>query len=88
MSEHAVRAVVSESREVPLWDRLPGLRCPVLVLRGGRRGSIVTDEVAARWRESLPAAELATLPDAGHDLWGRDAEAYLAALLPFLERIA
>jgi pimeloyl-ACP methyl ester carboxylesterase len=33
------------------------------------------------------ATEQATLPDAGHDLWGRDPDAYLALLLPFLERI-
>ena len=88
MPEHAVRRVVTESREVPLWDRLPELRCPVLVLRGGRPGSLVTDEAARRWQEALPSAELATLPDAAHDLWSRDADAYLAVLLPFLERIA
>ena len=33
------------------------------------------------------ATEQATLPDTGHDLWGRDPDAYLALLLPFLERI-
>lgn len=87
MPEHAVRRVVAESREVPLWDRLPELGCPVLVVRGGRRGAVVTDELAQRWQESLPSAEVATLASAGHDLWGRDAEAYLAILLPFLERI-
>ncbi len=37
MSEHAVRQVFVEGREVPLWDRLTELRCPVLVIRGGRR---------------------------------------------------
>jgi pimeloyl-ACP methyl ester carboxylesterase len=87
MPGHAVRGVLAESRDVPLWDRLAELRCRVLVVRGGRRGRVVTDELARQWRESLPSAEIATLPDAGHDLWSHDTEAYLSVLLPFLERI-
>ena len=27
------------------------------------------------------------LPEAGHDLWSRDQDAYLAVLRPFLERV-
>ena len=87
MPEHAVRGVYAESRDVPLWDRLAELRCPVLVIRGGRRGSLLTDELAGRWQASLPSAQMATIAGAGHDLWSRDPDAYLAVLLPFLERI-
>ena len=87
MSERAVRAIFAESREVPLWDRLTELQCPVLVIRGGRKSALVGDELAARWQESLPAVELAMLPDAGHDLWSRDPDAYLAVLLPFVARV-
>jgi pimeloyl-ACP methyl ester carboxylesterase len=87
MPEHAVRGVVAESREVPLWDRLTELSCPVLVVRGGRRGAIVTDELAEQWQTSLPSVEMAIIAGAGHDLWSRDPDAYLAVLLPFLERI-
>jgi pimeloyl-ACP methyl ester carboxylesterase len=88
MSEHAVRQVVAESHEVPLWDRLIEIRCPVLVIRGGRKGALVGDALAAQWRASLPTVELALLPDAGHDLWSRDVDAYLAVLVPFLERVS
>jgi pimeloyl-ACP methyl ester carboxylesterase len=88
MPEHAVLAVAEESVEVPLWDRLRELECPVLVVRGGRRSAIVTDEVAAKWQESLPTVELAFLPEAGHDLWSRDPDAYLGVVLPFVGRIA
>jgi pimeloyl-ACP methyl ester carboxylesterase len=88
MPEHAVRGVYAESRDVPLWDRLAELRCPVLVVRGGRRGSLVTDELAEKWQASLPSARLAVISSAGHDLWSRDPDAYLAVLLPFLEQVA
>jgi pimeloyl-ACP methyl ester carboxylesterase len=86
MSEHAVRQVFAESHEVPLWNRLVEIPCPVLVIRGGRTSALVGDELAAQWQASLPTVELATIADAGHDLWSRDVDAYLAVLLPFLVR--
>jgi pimeloyl-ACP methyl ester carboxylesterase len=88
MSEHAVRAIFAESREVPLWDRLPELECPVLVIRGGRKSALVGEELAAQWQASLPSVELVVLPDAGHDLWSRDPDAYLAVLMPFLTEVS
>jgi pimeloyl-ACP methyl ester carboxylesterase len=88
MSEHAVRQVFAESREVPLWDRLVELQCPVLVIRGGRKSALVGEELAAQWRESLPSVQMEVIADAGHDLWSRDLDAYLAVLLPFLDGIS
>jgi pimeloyl-ACP methyl ester carboxylesterase len=88
MSEHAVRQVFAESREVPLWDRLVELQCPVLVIRGGRKSALVGEELAAQWRASLPSVQIELIADAGHDLWSRDLDAYLAALVPFLEEIS
>jgi pimeloyl-ACP methyl ester carboxylesterase len=88
MSEHAVRQVVAESREVSLWDRLVELQCPVLVIRGGRKSALVGEELAAQWRAALPGVQMEIIADAGHDLWSRDVDAYLAVLLPFLEGIS
>ena len=59
----------------------------MLVIRGGRKGVLVGDEVAASWQEALPTVEIAMLPEAGHDLWSRDPAAYLSVLRPFLDRI-
>jgi pimeloyl-ACP methyl ester carboxylesterase len=87
MSEHAVRQVVAESREVPLWDRLVELQCPVLVIRGGRKSALVGEELAAQWREALPSVQMEIITDAGHDLWSRDVDAYLAVLVPFLRSL-
>jgi pimeloyl-ACP methyl ester carboxylesterase len=88
MSEHAVRRVVAESREVPLWDRLVELQCPVLVIRGGRKSALVQEELAAQWRASLPSVQMEVIADAGHDLWSRDVDAYLGVLLPFIDSLA
>jgi pimeloyl-ACP methyl ester carboxylesterase len=56
------------------------------MIRGGRRGRVVTDELAAQWRASLPSVEMAAIVGTGHDLWSRDPDEYLGILLPFLER--
>jgi pimeloyl-ACP methyl ester carboxylesterase len=88
MSEHAVRQVFADSREVPLWDRLTELQCPVLVIRGGRKSALVDDELAQQWQAALPTVELVMIADAGHDLWSRDVDAYLAALRPFVARVS
>ena len=52
----------------------------------GLRGLVVGDELAAQWQAALPSVELVMLADAGHDLWSRDVDAYLAVLLPFVAR--
>jgi pimeloyl-ACP methyl ester carboxylesterase len=87
MPAHAIAGVQAESVEVPLWDRLAELRCPVLIVRGGRSGTMVDDAGEQRYREHLPAVEVAMLPKAGHDLWSRDPDAYYDVLAPFLARL-
>src|SRR5258707_10215947 len=61
MPVHAVRGVVAESRDVPLWNRLAELSCPMLLGRGDRRSRLVTDELAEQQPMSLPSAEMATI---------------------------
>ncbi len=87
MPEHAVRGVVTEGLEIPLWDRLRELDCPVLVLRGGRKGSLLDDDAIERYRAALPGVQTGILPARAHDLWSKDIPAYLSLLTPFLVAI-
>lgn len=87
MSPRVIERVVLESEEIPLWDRLAELECPVLVIRGGRKGSLVSDEIVAQYRAAHPEVEIALIPDQGHDLWSRDVATYVATLAPFLAGI-
>ena len=84
MPPHAIAGVQAESVEIPLWERLGELRCPVLVVRGGRPGTLVDDVAEQHYRRHLPAVEIAMLPKAGHDLWSRDPDAFCAVLDRFL----
>jgi pimeloyl-ACP methyl ester carboxylesterase len=85
MPEHAVRAVQEESVEVPLWDRLAELACPILLLRPGRR-ALLKDETVARWSDAARRLTTVDLAGASHDLWGSDPQGVLDALRPFLDQ--
>jgi pimeloyl-ACP methyl ester carboxylesterase len=87
MPEHAVRRVVDDSREVALWDRLPELACPMLVLKAGRPSSILDEAQLEHYRAVPKEIDIVLLPDAGHDLWSRDPDAYLAVLRPWLDQV-
>jgi pimeloyl-ACP methyl ester carboxylesterase len=82
---HVAERLQVESEDVPLWDRLRELGVPMLLVRGGRAGAIVDAEREARYRDALPSIGVARLEHAGHDLWSRDPDAYLAVLQPFLD---
>ncbi len=81
------RALERDSFEVDMWDRLGEIRCPVLILRGGQPGALVTDEVAARYRQHLERMRLVTLPPNGHELWKPDFDGYIGAVGDFLAEL-
>ena len=87
MSPRVIEQVIRESEEISLWDRLAELSCPLLVVRGGRKGSLVSDEIVEQYRAAYPDVQVALIPDQGHDLWSRDVATYLATLAPFLAEI-
>ena len=78
------RALERDSAEVLLWDRLGELRCPVLILRGGQPGAMVTDEVAERYGRHLAQMTVVTIDRNGRELWQPDFDAYIGAVATFL----
>ena len=65
-----------------LWTRAAGIRCPVLIVRGGE-SDILAPEVAARFA-GIVGAEVRTVPGAGHSVMGDNPGGFLAAVEPFL----
>jgi len=84
----ALRAM-GAGRQAPLWDRLPTLRLPTLVITG--EDDHPYRAIAAAMTARLPDARVAVIPDAGHAVhlenpvpfWSV-VEAFLA--LPIAER--
>jgi pimeloyl-ACP methyl ester carboxylesterase len=70
--EAVVHAIQRESVQVPLWDQLRSIDCPVLVV-GGRKDGVLTPEDVVQYRHAGVAdLRIAWLEDAGHDLLAPD----------------
>lgn len=76
------------STEMPAMDLAPGLanvRCPVLVMAGGRDPvTPLQDAVDIAAAIPAPWGRLVTFPDAGHGAWRDDPEPAMAALRGFI----
>jgi pimeloyl-ACP methyl ester carboxylesterase len=83
-SKEILLAMQRESETRLLWDRLSLIKCPVLVLCGGKEGSLVSREDRERYREKLPHAQIVCFEDSGHDLWNPDYERFMKTIEEFL----
>jgi peroxiredoxin len=61
-------------------------RCPILLVRGGI-SDVVSEELAAEFRELVPAVELVEVPGAGHMVAGDRNDRFIASIAPFLARL-
>jgi pimeloyl-ACP methyl ester carboxylesterase len=76
----------------PRWFGLPPspappvseVRCPTLIVRGGE-SPLLSEEGAAAFAAEIPAAQVAVIEAAGHNLHLEQPEAFLAAVEPFLK---
>lgn len=69
-----------------LWETVAACRCPLMLVRGMRPQSVVTDDDEAELRRRNPAAEVVHVVEAGHSIQG-DAPLELAGILrDFLAR--
>jgi pimeloyl-ACP methyl ester carboxylesterase len=85
MEAHVARGIQAESREISLWERLPRLDCPVLLLRGGQPDSMLSADECDRYQRLLPKAQAVLLEQAGHALREPDRETFVGVLETFLE---
>lgn len=60
---------------------------PILLVRG-TRSEIVSEDALQQFRELLPDAEVAEIPDARHMVAGDDNDAFLGAIIDFVSRHA
>lgn len=78
-----VLSELSPGRMPPLWDCLPGLRLPVLLLAGDLDPKYPA--VLRRAGALIPNAVHTLIPGAGHNIHLEQPEAFIQALRPFLE---
>ncbi len=61
----AIRVTQSAPPAVTPWDAFKAIKCPVLVLRGGK-SDILSADIARRMVETLPSTSLVEVPNVGH----------------------
>ena len=69
-----------------MWRLWSALKCPTLVLRGGR-STLLTEESAAKMLSACPTATLRTIPDAGHAVMVDDQAAFVKETGAFLAEL-
>ncbi len=67
----------------PVWDRLPELRLPVLLVAGAEDPAYVA--LAEAMRDRLPSADLLIVPNAGHMAHLENLSAFVQGLRRFLQ---
>src|SRR5437899_541317 len=88
---HTVRGIQEDSMEIPLWDELKGIDCPVLVVGGSvaasksfPTGSLLKPEHIELYEESLRDVQIVILERAGHNVSQPNFMAFIDVLNGFL----
>ena len=82
-----VYAIQRKSAEVPLWDDLGKVQCPVLVIGGGQPEALLKPEHIEKYRKHLPSAQIVVFNDSGHNVLKPDYDRFIRTLTAFLEKI-
>lgn len=84
---HVMEAMQRESADVDLWDQLPAIGCPVLVLRGRLPGARLSAADAGRYQTLLPRGRILTFPNSDHALWEPDPNQFYTAIKTFMAQL-
>jgi len=82
----AEAAELAAQQRTRLAGEIPGIGCPVLIVRGGL-SDVLTDEAAERFARSLPNARWVRVEQAGHNVQGDNPAGLLDAMRQFLKEI-
>ncbi|NRA37745.1 MAG: alpha/beta fold hydrolase [Planctomycetes bacterium] len=79
---HACRAL-GQGRMEPLWDRLPELQCPCLLISGSH--DLTYKALAKEAAGLIPHSRLRVVPVSGHAIHREQPDAFMETLLDFLQ---
>ena len=82
-----IKAIQAESEQAGLWERLPQISCPVLILRGGLPDAKLNEADADKYRQLLPQSYVITFPRSGHALWEPDYNQFITTVRTFLRSL-
>lgn len=87
MKTHSLNGLQIDSKQVLFWNQLSSIHCPVLIIRGGKQGSVLTVEEGNRYLEQMPNSNLVVFEDSNHNLFEPNLEKFVHTVEVFFESI-
>ncbi len=82
-----LRGLERESAEVELWDDLEKIKCPVLLIGGGRSDALLKPEHVEKYRDHLQRVDVVIFENSGHNVSEPDYERFILKIKSFLDLI-
>jgi pimeloyl-ACP methyl ester carboxylesterase len=82
--EYVVNEILKESHSFSLWNEIQGIKCPVLVLRGGTEKTVLKEAEAEKYKNHLANVKVLTFSESGHELWIPSYDQFMATIIDFL----
>jgi pimeloyl-ACP methyl ester carboxylesterase len=86
-TKHVVEGIQKESQSITLYNELKQIQVPVLIIKGGTDGSLLSQVEAEKYNENLQNVTVKELVESGHELWEPDKQRFLQLIKDFLVRL-
>jgi pimeloyl-ACP methyl ester carboxylesterase len=86
MERFVYEAIQKESEEHVFWNRLNEFGCPVLVIRGGKKGAILSGEAAQFYTKNIKNCEVNVLEESDHNLMAPAVEGFTRLIERFINK--
>lgn len=83
MKSHALCGIQKESKQVIFWNQLHLITCPVLVVRGGKQGSALSEEDSGKYMKNLPHCHLIVFEESDHNIFEPRIEKFVDVVREF-----
>lgn len=87
MNRAVYEAIQKESEEHVFWNQLSEFEFPVLVIRGEKKGALLSDEAAQFYTKNIKNCEVSVFKESNHNLMAPSEEAFVNIIERFIKRV-
>lgn len=87
MNRFAIEAIQRESEEKSFYDDLYKFKIPVLIVSGGKEGSILSTEMKEQYLKAVQNIEIIVFEDCDHNIFEPDINQLIDVIKKFLGRL-
>lgn len=85
MKSHALIGLQKDSKQLMFWDKLSLIECPALIIRGGKKGSALSEDAAKQYLENFANATLVVFEESDHNIFEPSLERFSNTVRWFIE---